>query len=137
MITEMIDCPMRSWIKVRFSIWQWVIIYLILEEIEPGPPWRNRLARCTYRHKEMRRLWVRASPGAYVFRHESSQTLSNYLWVTSSSLLIGWESSAKNKFTQNYFLLREKRTVYSRDIQFRFRKTDEKAKTEKWELSAN
>ena len=59
---------MRSWIKVRFSIWQWVIIYLILEEIEPGPPWRNRLARCTYRHKEMRRLWVRASPGAYVFR---------------------------------------------------------------------
>ena len=62
------DCPIRSWIKVRFSIWQWVIIYLILEGIEPGPPWRNRLARCTYRHKEMRRLWVRASPGAYVFR---------------------------------------------------------------------
>ena len=33
----------------------------------PQPLWRNRLARCTYRHKEMRRLWVRASPGAKFF----------------------------------------------------------------------
>ena len=30
-----------------------------------GLLWRNWLARCTYKHEEMRRLWVQASPGAH------------------------------------------------------------------------
>ena len=46
------------------------------------PLWRNRLARCTYRHKEMRRLWVRASPGAkfWTFLNLSLSSWRHICW---------------------------------------------------------